>query len=132
MIDDCIDSRVTQSLQLTRRSNKLGHLGDEEDDDSHDPFAEIGDDFNGDADDLETNLLRDKWATICANISRLVDLLQPSTSATSLIVACDDLVSFLTRKGRNILIRDGKLAMLKGSPDLGLESHFVSCHGMLA
>ena len=95
LFDNSIDSTVPQSLQLTRRSNKSWHLGDEEENDAHDPFSEIGDDFDGDADDLETNLLRDKWATLCSNISRLVDLLQPSTPAASLIVACDDLVSFL-------------------------------------
>ncbi len=88
-----LGSNSTQSLQLTRRSNK-SWLGDEEDDTS-DPFAEIGDDFSGGADDLEANLLRDQRATLCGNISRIVDSLQPATPAAALIAGCDELVRFI-------------------------------------
>ena len=86
-----LGSETTQSLQLTRRSHK-SWLGDDEDD-TNDPFAEIGDDFSGDVDDLEANLIRDKRATLYASISRIVDLLQPSASAAALVAACDELVS---------------------------------------
>ncbi|RXK41642.1 STE/STE11/CDC15 protein kinase [Tremella mesenterica] len=101
----------TQSLQLTKRSNRSWLAeGDEE----TDPFAEFDDDF--DAEDLEANLLRDKRATLCAQVNKIVDVLVPQTPPTELKDACDEL-----------------LALLENTPaELGLETHFVSTHGMLA
>ncbi|KAK4686255.1 hypothetical protein P7C73_g3874, partial [Tremellales sp. Uapishka_1] len=101
----------TQSLQLTRRSNK-SWLGDDDGEDG-DPFAEIDDDFDGE--DLEANLLRDKRATLWADVNRLVDLLQPSAGSQSLKGPCDEL-----------------LELFENSPDMGVESHFVASQGMLA
>ncbi|WVR06241.1 hypothetical protein IAU60_003271 [Kwoniella sp. DSM 27419] len=102
----------TQSLQLTRRSNRSwASEGDEED---LDPFAEIEDDF--DAESLEANLLRDKRATLCASVNKLVEGLLPTAASSSLRQACDELLS-----------------LLENSPaEMGLEAHFVSQHGLLA
>lgn len=80
-----------QSLQLTRRSNRSWQ--DDDDDDDADPFAEIEDDFDT-ADDLEANLLRDKRATLCANVTKLVDQLEGgSNDMAALRKVCDELVS---------------------------------------
>ena len=79
-----------QSLQLMKRSNK-SWTSDRED--THDPFAEIDDDFSLGEDDMEAQLLRDKRATLCGNVNRIVDLFEPSTPHTSLREACDELVS---------------------------------------
>ncbi|KAL7423239.1 Protein kinase of the Mitotic Exit Network [Cryptotrichosporon argae] len=99
------------TLQLTRRSNRSWQE-DEEDDDA-DPFAEINDDF--DAEDLEANILRDKRATLCASVNRVVDQMQVDTPQATLRTVCDELLS-----------------MFENAPDMGLESHFVASHGMLA
>ncbi|GFZ45328.1 non-specific serine/threonine protein kinase [Saitozyma sp. JCM 24511] len=112
---ETIGSRSTTSLQLTRRSNR-SWLGDEEGDQS-DPFAEIDDELEFGADDIAANLLRDKRATLCASVSRLIEKLDPTagTAGGGLRETCDEL-----------------LGMLEGSPEMGLESHFVASHGMLA
>nr|WVH01951.1 cytokinesis protein [Naematelia aurantialba] len=107
-----LGARSTSSLQLTRRTNRSW---DESENDQQDPFAEIDDDYVGDAEDLEANLLRDKKATLCANVGKNVDLLVPGSSSEALVKACDEL-----------------LAMMDNAPDMGLESHFVSCRGMMA
>jgi hypothetical protein len=108
-------SRSTTSLQLTRRSNR-SWLGDEEGDQS-DPFAEIDDELEFGSDDIDANLLRDKRATLCASVSRLIEKLDPvaGMAGGGLRETCDEL-----------------LGMLEGSPEMGLESHFVASHGMLA
>ncbi|OCF43911.1 STE/STE11/CDC15 protein kinase [Kwoniella heveanensis CBS 569] len=105
-------SRQAQSLQLTRRSNK-SWISDGDDEDL-DPFAEIDDDF--DTEDLEANLLRDKRATLCANVNKLVDGLVPHASHGNLKDGCDELLSLLENT----------------PPEMGLEAHFVSQHGLLA
>lgn len=80
---------MSHSLKLTRRSNK-SWLGDEDGDEA-DPFAEIEDDFS--ADDLEANVLRDKKATMCAAMNKLIDNLVPKSSSFALRETCDELVS---------------------------------------
>jgi hypothetical protein len=113
--DVCAGTRSTHSLQLTRRSNQ-SWLGDE-DADLSDPFAEIDDDFDF-GEDIEANLLRDKRATLCANVSRLIEKLEPGAGAAgfpALRETCDEL-----------------LALLENSPEMGLEGHFVAGHGMMA
>ncbi len=124
-------AQSTKSLQLTRRSSK-SWLGDDEGD-SYDPFVDIGDDFSGDADDLQANLIRDKRATLFANINRIIDLLQPSTPSAILIAACDELVG-LTEERLILPLTRGceQLGMLESTSDMGLDSHFVTSHGMLA
>ena len=101
-----------ESLQLTRRSNRSWTS---EQDEAHDPFAEIDEDFSLGEDDLEAQLLRDKRATMCANVTRIVDQLEPTTASSILKHACDEL-----------------LTMFENSPDMGLDAHFVTSHGMLA
>nr|ODO01011.1 STE/STE11/CDC15 protein kinase [Cryptococcus depauperatus CBS 7855] len=101
---------LPSSLQLTQRSSSSFPDSDSE----MDPFAEIDDNF--DAEDLEANLLRDKRATLGANISRLIEGLSPHTSAVELRAICDELLGLLENT----------------TPEMGLESHFVSQHGMMA
>jgi hypothetical protein len=79
-----------------------------------DPFAEIDDSF--DVEDFETKLFRDKKATQCAHIDKLVDLLVPSAPSAALQTTCDELLALFD----------------DASEQLGLESHFVSSHGLLA
>ncbi|WVF69329.1 hypothetical protein IAT40_004105 [Kwoniella sp. CBS 6097] len=105
-------SKPVQSLHLTRRSNK-SWVSDGDDEDL-DPFAEIDDDF--DTEDLEANLLRDKRATLCANVNKLVDGLVPHAQPSSLKDGCDELLSLLENT----------------PPEMGLGAHFVSQHGLLA
>ncbi|WRT67650.1 uncharacterized protein IL334_004622 [Kwoniella shivajii] len=100
------------SLQLTRRSN-ISWESDELDDDQ-DPFAEIEDDFV--TEDLEAILLRDKRATLCSNVNKLVAGLTPNTPHMVLKQGCDELLSLLENTPR----------------EMGLEAHFVAQHGMLA
>ncbi|OCF62357.1 STE/STE11/CDC15 protein kinase [Kwoniella mangroviensis CBS 10435] len=101
-----------QSLQLTRRSN-VSWASDEADEEQ-DPFAEIEDDFV--TEDLEAILLRDKRATLHANVNKLVEGLTPNTPHGLLKDGCDELLSLLENT----------------SPEMGLEAHFVAQHGMLA
>ncbi|WWC70634.1 uncharacterized protein I206_104585 [Kwoniella pini CBS 10737] len=107
-----VSSLRSQSLQLTRRSN--ASWASEEVDEDADPFAEIEDDFV--TEDLEAILLRDKRATLCANVNKLVEGLTPNASHSALKEGCDEL-----------------LALLENTPtEMGMEAHFVAQHGMLA
>ncbi|ORX40201.1 hypothetical protein BD324DRAFT_644621 [Kockovaella imperatae] len=110
-VHSTLGKSTTNSLQMVKRANHSWST----DDDDHDPFAEIEDDFSGGEDNLEVQLLRDKKATLCASVNRIVDVLEPSTPASDLQQACDEL-----------------LAMFEGSSGMGLEGHFVSSHGMMA
>ena len=74
---------------MTKRPNQSWSADDED----HDPFAEIEDDFSAGEDDLEAQLLRDKRATLSASVNRLVDTFEPNTASTGLQDACDELVS---------------------------------------
>jgi hypothetical protein len=65
---------LSKGLQLTKRSYTPSF--DDDDAAEMDPFAEIDDSF--DVEDFETKLFRDKKATQCAHIDKLVDLLVPS------------------------------------------------------
>jgi hypothetical protein len=78
-----------KGLQLTKRSYTPSFDDDEATE--MDPFAEIDDSF--DVEDFETKLLRDKKATQCAHIDKLVDLLVPSAPSAALQTTCDELVS---------------------------------------
>lgn len=82
-------STSTRSLQLTKRGNRSWSGLD--DADEPDPFADMEDDFS--AEDLDANVLRDKKATLCANIDKLIDGLVPKTSMSELRQTSDELVS---------------------------------------
>lgn len=112
------------SLQLTRRSNRSWHEEEEEDD--VDPFAEFDDDF--DTDDLEANLLRDKKATLHATVAKIVDQLEVGTPQATLRSLADELVGCMA-----LVLSNHQLSLFENTPpDLGLEAHFVTIHGMLA
>jgi hypothetical protein len=82
-----------QSLQIPKRNTETWSSDQDE---LADPFAEIDDDFSLGEDDLESQLLRDKRATLCSSVGRIVDLLEPSTPSNQLKEACDELVSCRT------------------------------------
>ncbi|ODN75633.1 STE/STE11/CDC15 protein kinase [Cryptococcus wingfieldii CBS 7118] len=89
----------------------------EEEDSEQDPFAEIDDDFeNVGEDDMEANVVRDKRATLMAAVGRLIDGLDPHKSAFELKGVCDELLDLMENT----------------TPEMGLESHFVAHHGMMA
>jgi hypothetical protein len=82
--------KLSKGLQLTKRSYTPSF--DDDDTAEMDPFAEIDDSF--DVEDFETKLLRDKKATQCAHIDKLVDQLVPSAPSAALQTTCDELVSY--------------------------------------
>ncbi|WVQ72942.1 hypothetical protein IAR50_002504 [Cryptococcus sp. DSM 104548] len=89
----------------------------EEEDSEQDPFAEIDDDFeNAGEDDMEANVVRDKRATLMAAVGRLIDGLDPHKSSSELREVCDELLNLIENT----------------TPEMGLESHFVTQHGMMA
>jgi len=88
--------KLSKGLQLTKRSYTPSF--DDDDAAEMDPFAEIDDSF--DVEDFETKLLRDKKATQCAHIDKLIDQLVPSAPSAALQTTCDELV------GRQIVRSD--------------------------
>jgi hypothetical protein len=85
---DIAGGKLSKGLQLTKRSYNPSF--DDDDAAELDPFAEIDDSF--DVEDFETKLLRDRKATQCAHIDKLVDLLVPSAPSAALQTTCDELV----------------------------------------
>jgi len=86
---DSTGGKQFKGLQLTKRSYTPSFDDDEATE--MDPFAEIDDSF--DVEDFETKLLRDKKATQCAHVDKLVDGLVPSAPSAALQTTCDELVS---------------------------------------
>ncbi|KAF8583337.1 kinase-like protein [Ramaria rubella] len=98
------------TLQLTTRLSNKSWLGDELSDEE-DPFAEIDEGF--DEDDLEANLVRDKYARLCTTVNRLIDELVPNAPDFALREACDQL-----------------LTIMVDAPEM--QDQMVSAHGLLA
>ncbi|KAG8995688.1 hypothetical protein FRB94_008863 [Tulasnella sp. JGI-2019a] len=98
-----------QTLQLHTRSNK-SWLGDG-DSDEEDPFAEIDEGFADN--DLETNLVRDKFARLCSTVNTFIEGLEPTAPDYALREACD-----------------GLLAILEDAPEM--HHQLVLSHGLLA
>lgn len=86
-LKDSIKSR--HSMKMSSRHDSSGP----DRADSHDPFADFEEDLAFEKEDIEVKVLRDKKATLCANVDRIVDLLEPTTSLITLKNACEDLVS---------------------------------------
>ena len=84
---------------------------DVEDTDEEDPFAEIDEGF--DEDDLEANLMRDKYARLTGSINSLIDELSPAAPDFQLRDACEQLVG-----------------ILGDAPEM--HGVFMGSHGMLA
>ena len=99
-----------QTLQLTTKLTNKSWLGDEFPDDE-DPFAQIEDDFA--ETDLESNLVRDRHARLCAMVIELVGNLHSGQSDLELNDTCDELLNILSE-----------------FPDM--HSQFVSARGMLS
>ncbi|KAH7097083.1 hypothetical protein BKA62DRAFT_818558 [Auriculariales sp. MPI-PUGE-AT-0066] len=102
----------SETLQLNQRLSNKSWLGDEAEE--PDIFADIvDDDFADLEDDLESNLVRDKFARLCNTVNNIVDALKPEQPDYALRDACDQLAMVIT-----------------DAPDM--KSQFVSSHGMLA
>ncbi|EJU03326.1 Pkinase-domain-containing protein [Dacryopinax primogenitus] len=99
-----------ETLKLNTRLSNRSWLGDQ-DEDEDDPFAEIDESF--DEVDLESNLIRDKYARLCAQVNQLIDELIPTATEKKLREALDQL-----------------LAITEETPELQMQ--VVSAHGMLA
>lgn len=99
-----------QTLQLTTKLSNKSWLGDDVPDDE-DPFAQIEDDFA--ENDLESNLVRDRHARLCAMVSDLVNRLEAGEADKKLNEAIDELIN-----------------ILEEFPDM--YSQFVAARGMLS
>ncbi|TIB38193.1 hypothetical protein E3P86_01771 [Wallemia ichthyophaga] len=99
-----------QTLQLTTKLSNKSWLGDDVADDE-DPFAQIEDDFA--ENDLESNLVRDRHARLCAMVAELVDQLEAGKSEEKLNEMLDEL-----------------LHILEEFPDMYMQ--FVAARGMLS
>lgn len=111
---DANDPTEGQTLQLNTRLSNRSWLGDGESD-QDDPFAEIDEDFEEEA-DLEANVARDKHARMCALIVELVEDLQPRTSQDELIETCEQLIGILTdmpEMKAQLLSSHGALAVIQ-------------------
>ncbi|KZT60691.1 Pkinase-domain-containing protein [Calocera cornea HHB12733] len=104
-----IDAGI-ETLKLNTRLSSKSWLGDQ-DEDEDDPFAEIDESF--DEVDLESNLIRDKYARLCSQVNQLIDELVPTATEAKLRDALDQL-----------------LAITEETPELQMQ--VVSAHGMLA
>ncbi|KAG8761646.1 hypothetical protein FRC14_000030 [Serendipita sp. 396] len=102
--------QAIQTLKLNF-SNKSWLADDGSDSDEEDPFAEIDEEFP--EDNFETNLQRDKYARLCAEVNQLIEDLTPNSPDPTLRRACDQIVE-----------------ILDVNPDM--YSQVVSAHGMLA
>ncbi|PVF99565.1 hypothetical protein CPB86DRAFT_872615 [Serendipita vermifera] len=100
-----------QTLKLNTRHSNRSWLQDDTDSDDEDPFAEIDEEFT--EDDLETKLLRDKHARLCAQMNQLIEDLSPTSPDPTLRLACDQIVD-----------------ILEETPEM--QDQLVSSHGMLA
>ncbi|KAF8333555.1 uncharacterized protein EI90DRAFT_3145216 [Cantharellus anzutake] len=108
--NDALPSSSASTLQLTTRLSRKSWFGDDDLGDD-DPFAEIDEEFA--ENDLETNLIRDRFARLCALISQLVDQLVPTAADYTLREICHQLLVVLTE-----------------NPDMQVQ--FVLSHGLLA
>ncbi|KZV90279.1 hypothetical protein EXIGLDRAFT_837889 [Exidia glandulosa HHB12029] len=104
------EREVTETLQLNTRLSNKSWLGDD-DFDEEDPFAEIDEGFA--EEDLESNLVRDKYARLCSAVNQLVDELKPDAPDFTLRDHCDQLLMICT-----------------DAPEMQLQ--VISSHGMLA
>ncbi|SPO40049.1 related to MAPKK kinase [Pseudozyma flocculosa] len=98
-------------LQLTTRLSQRSWLGDDRDDED-DPFAEIDEDLDAEA-DMEANVARDKHARMCTYVSDLVDSLSPDAPDRELLRACEQIDEVLT-----------------DMPEMKMQ--LLGCHGALA
>ncbi|KAF9517267.1 hypothetical protein BS47DRAFT_1483463 [Hydnum rufescens UP504] len=122
-----VTSSAGQTLQLNTRLSSKSWLGDE-DSDEDDPFAEasllsfsidfiylsipqIDEGFV--ENDLEANLIRDKYARLCTLVNQLVDQLLPTAPDYTLRDVCNQLLVIMT-----------------DTPEMQFQ--LVSSHGLLA
>uniref|UniRef100_V5GL20 Protein kinase n=1 Tax=Kalmanozyma brasiliensis (strain GHG001) TaxID=1365824 RepID=V5GL20_KALBG len=110
--DDSLGSGNT--LQLTARLSNRSWLRDDEADED-DPFAEIDEGFNAEA-DLEANVARDQHARMCAFVSELVESLDTGSGVEELLQVCEDIDQVLTDMPdmkAQLLISHGALALIQ-------------------
>ncbi|CDW98725.1 hypothetical protein [Sporisorium scitamineum] len=110
--DDSIGSGNT--LQLTARLSNRSWLRDD-DADEDDPFAEIDEGLNTEA-DLEANVARDQHARICAFVTELVESLDTRAGVEELLQVCEDIDQVLTdmpEMKAQLLASHGALALIQ-------------------
>ncbi|ETS63963.1 hypothetical protein PaG_02296 [Moesziomyces aphidis] len=102
------------TLQLTARLSNRSWLRDDENDED-DPFAEIDEGFNAEA-DMEANVARDQHARMCAFVTELVESLDPRTEVDELLQVCEDIDQILTdmpEMKAQLLSSHGALALIQ-------------------
>ena len=110
--DDSVGSGNT--LQLTARLSNRSWLRDD-DADEDDPFAEIDEGFNAEA-DLEANVARDQHARMCAFVTELVESLDTHAGVDELLQVCEDIDQVLTdmpEMKAQLLASHGALALIQ-------------------
>ncbi|CBQ68144.1 related to MAPKK kinase [Sporisorium reilianum SRZ2] len=110
--DDSIGSGNT--LQLTARLSNRSWLRDD-DADEDDPFAEIDEGLNAEA-DLEANVARDQHARMCAFVTELVESLDTRAGVEELLQVCEDIDQVLTdmpEMKAQLLASHGALALIQ-------------------
>ncbi|KAJ9476452.1 Cell division control protein 15 [Pseudozyma hubeiensis] len=110
--DDSVGSSNT--LQLTARLSNRSWLRDD-DADEDDPFAEIDEGFNAEA-DLEANVARDQHARMCAFVTELVESLDTRAGVDELLQVCEDIDQVLTdmpEMKAQLLASHGALALIQ-------------------
>ncbi len=102
------------TLQLTARLSNRSWLRDEELDED-DPFAEIDEGFNAEA-DMEANVARDQHARMCAFVTELVESLDTRAGVEELLQVCEDIDQVLTdmpEMKAQLLASHGALALIQ-------------------
>ncbi|KAK0539923.1 Protein kinase of the Mitotic Exit Network [Tilletia horrida] len=83
------------ALQLvTSQQHTEGSSPTDDFDEFDDPFAEIDESLNEEA-DPEANIARDKHARMCAHVSQLVESLVPDAGEEELVASCEELSTLL-------------------------------------
>ncbi len=103
-----------QHAPAHRRLSNRSWLRDDENDED-DPFAEIDEGFNTEA-DMEANVARDQHARMCAFVTELVESLDPRTEVDELLQVCEDIDQILTdmpEMKAQLLSSHGALALIQ-------------------
>ncbi|SNX84122.1 related to MAPKK kinase [Melanopsichium pennsylvanicum] len=102
------------TLQLTARLSNRSWMRDD-DGDEDDPFAEIDEGLNAEA-DLEANVARDQHARMCAFVTELVESLDTHAGVEELLQVCEDIDQVLTdmpEMKAQLLASHGALALIQ-------------------
>ncbi|SPO21335.1 related to MAPKK kinase [Ustilago trichophora] len=104
----------SNTLQLTARLSNRSWMRDD-DGDEDDPFAEIDEGLNAEA-DMEANVARDQHARMCAFVAELVESLDTRAGVDELLQVCEDIDQVLTDMPdmkAQLLASHGALALIQ-------------------